>query len=997
MNFSADRFNDHAYISFKSYRELMSIKVREILLVSSPYDAFIIEEDGSLASRIINEYRGLNLSMPPRVIRTSSARQALETIRSHPIDIVITMPHLDDMDAFTLGGQIKKISPDLPVILLAHSVKGVYPFPADKDCSGIDKVYIWSGNSDLLLALIKNVEDLWNVDRDTQSANVRVLIFIEDSPVYRSSCLPLLYKLIVRQTQNLMVDGINEEHRLLKMRARPKIMLAETHEEALDLYQRYQAYLLGIISDTRFPVAGKLDGGAGISFLNRVKKENPFIPLLMMSSDPGNRQEADNIPAVFLDKNAPDMSAELNHFFLRQLGFGDFVFRLPDGSEVSRATDLKSLEKEIARVPGESLWYHARNNHFSSWIMARSEISLASEFRQVDAAVFEDAAALRQYIISGIRRLRRSRQKGVVAMFDGDHYDPDIVDFVKIGQGSLGGKGRSLAFMSGILQQYGEIHEKYPDTNIKIPKTAVVSTEGFESFVQENRLDDLATGSATDAEINRRFLQSTLPDWLRKELESFLHFVSYPLSVRSSSLLEDAYFQPYAGLYATYMIPNNHPDVKTRLVQLMTAIKLVYASAFYEGPRQFSKTTTGQVQKEAMAVILQQLAGQTFGDFFYPTFSGVIQSHNYYPFPPMKPEEGICIVALGFGKTVVEGERALRFSPRHPQLLPQFSNVDDVLKNSQKSFYALRVKDYSQKLNFDESANLQKRIVSDAPEDFPLQYLSSTYVPAEHRLRDSGFNSGPHVITFAQILKYNSFPLAGLAADIMALGRKGMGCPVEIEFSVNIDPKSKNKNDFYFLQMRPMLADEAQREVEITQQEYEKAFCRSAQALGNGKRNDICDIVYIKPDTFEAAATRQMAEEISRINETMLTQQRPYVLVGPGRWGSTDSWLGVPVRWRNVCGAGVVVELRNRQLKAEPSQGSHFFQNITSQGIHYLTITEGGEDCFDWEWLTAMPAEAETDYVRQVRLGKPLLVKVDGRTSRGVILKESKGWDSRVE
>ncbi|MBU2498677.1 MAG: phosphoenolpyruvate synthase/pyruvate phosphate dikinase, partial [Proteobacteria bacterium] len=677
------------YGRFKAFHELMAVKIREILLVSSPYDAFIMEEDGSLASRIINEYSGLNLSQPPRVTRTSSAYAALEWLNEKKYDMVICTPHLDDMDAYSLGLEIKRLKPDLPVILLAHSLRGISPPSENWDCSGIDKTFIWSGNSDLLLALVKNAEDGLNIDFDTKKAKVRVLILVEDSPLYYSSFLPLIYKEVVKQTQAVLEVGLNEEHRLLTMRARPKILLAENYEEALELYHKYHAYLFGIISDVRIPRRQSLDGEAGVLLLSQIRKEIPDLPLLLMSSESKNREKADKIPAVFLDKNSPRLLGELHDFFMNHLGFGNFVFRLPDGTEVDRASNIKELEEKVSRIPDESLWYHAKHNHFSNWLMARSEITLASTFREVQASEFCDAQELRHYIFSHLHTLRKWRQKGMVAQFKASQFDPDVSDFVKIGQGSLGGKARGLAFMSALIQEDPKILEAHPDINIEIPRTLVICTDGFESFVTQNRLEHYAKQDYTDDEVADGFLKAEMPGWLTKDLEAYLSQVGYPLSVRSSSLLEDAQFQPYAGLYRTYMIPNNHPDLSVRLKQLFKAIKLVYASTYGEGAKAFSKSVANQPHLEAMAVIIQQLTGGSYGDFFYPALSGVAQSHNFYPVSPMKAEEGIAYIALGLGKTVVEGERALRFSPKYPQILPQFSTVDDILTNAQRFFYAL--------------------------------------------------------------------------------------------------------------------------------------------------------------------------------------------------------------------------------------------------------------------------------------------------------------------
>jgi hypothetical protein len=876
----------------------------------------------------------------------------------------------------------------MPVSLLAHNPRGIYPLPENKNTEGIDKTFIWSGNSDLLLAMVKNAEDHLNVDHDTQEAMVRVLILVEDSPVYYSSFLPLIYKEIVRQTQAVLMTGLNEEHRLITMRARPKILLATTYEEAMGLYQKYRSFLFGIISDARLPKDNKLHDDAGFLLLSQIKREIPDVPLLLLSSDPKNKEKADRIPAVFLDKNSPQLLSEIHDFFMAHLGFGDFVFRLPDGTEIDRASDLRSLETKLSKIPDESLCYHAERNHFSSWIMARSEISLASKFREVKASEFCNAGEMRQYIISNIRSLRRLRQKGVVARFKADNFDPYIMDFLKIGEGSLGGKARGLAFMAAVLEQNQELNEKYPEIRIRIPKTLVICTDGFESFVTLNNLERFAGEGFTDEEVTEAFLKGEMPEWLIKDLEAFVAQVRIPLSVRSSSLLEDAQFQPYAGLYQTYMIPNNHPDPAVRLRHIVTAVKLVYASTYYEGPKAFSKSTSNQPQAEAMAVIIQLLSGNEYGDYFYPAISGVAQSHNFYPVAHMKPEEGIAHIALGLGKTVVEGEKTLRFSPKYPKIMPQFSSVSDILTNAQRFFYALRIRNYSEDPAAWKDSNLERREIDDAENEFPVQILASTYVPEEDRIRDTGYMPGPKILTFAQVLKYDLFPLPQLLSDLLLLGRRGMGCPIEIEFSVNLSPDKTRRNDFNFLQIRPMVADEERFQVEIKSDEFERAFCRSGQALGNGKNDKIADIVYVKPDDFETKATVQIAEEIGQLNAGLLKEKRPYLLIGPGRWGSADRWLGIPVQWRHISGVGAIVELRTEKLKADPSQGSHFFQNITSLGIHYVTVTEGdgSEDRLDWRWLESLHTVQETTFLKHVRLEKALTLKIDGRKSQCVII-----------
>ncbi len=981
-----DRDPREFYSDFKTYHELMPHKVREILLVSSPYDAYILEEDGSLAARIIHEYSGLNLSHPPRVTRTASAEKAVDLVARKAFDLVLTMPYLEEMDACRLGRRIKRRRPDLPVILLAHSIRSVAPLPEDGYCDGIDKVFIWTGNSDLLMALVKNVEDRLNVDADTRAAQVRVLILVEDSPAYYSSFLPLIYKEIVRQTQVVLGSGLNEEHRLLKMRARPKILHARSYEEALALYRQFRSYIFGVIADTRLPREGRLDSGAGVKLLTRFREEFSDLPLLLLGTDPAQRERAEQIPAVFLNKNAPELLDEIHAYFLDHLGFGDFVTRLPDGTEVGRASDLRTLEHLVAEIPEASLCYHAERNHFSNWLMGRSEIGLASAFRAVQAKDFADPGEMRRYIVSSIHALRIWRQKGVVAQFKDSTFDAEVMDFVKIGRGSLGGKARGLAYMSTLLHQNTWLHEKYPGITIRIPRSLVIATEHFEAFIQHNDLARRIRKAQDDDAIATLFQEAELPGPLRENLAVFLAQVRTPLAVRSSSLLEDAQHQPYAGLYDTFMIPNSHPDSVVRQERLEAAVKSVYASTFFVGPRAFSRASVGQPHEDAMAVIIQELAGRRQGDYFYPAFSGVAQSHNYYPIGKMTPDDGIAQVALGMGKTVVDGERALRFAPPYPDVLPQFASVDDILRNAQQTFYALEIKEIPDAPRFDAGANLAKREVADAEDELPVRQLAGTYIVDEHRVRDSGFLQGPKVLTFAGVLKYDLFPLPGLLVDILQLGRRGMGGAIEIEFAVNLDPGAPGRGEFCLLQMRPMVMADQRREVDISPLDVDTALCYATHCLGNGESRVMRDIVYVKPEDFDHAATPRMAEEIGRINAALTKDQAPYLLVGPGRWGSNDRWLGIPVKWHHISGVHAIVELRNDQLSAEPSQGSHFFQNITSMGIAYLTVVENGEDRFAWGLLEGLQVAAETEFIRHVRLPRPLALKIDGRQSQGVVI-----------
>jgi hypothetical protein len=895
------------------------------------------------------------------------------------------MPQVDETDAYVLGRQIKSKFPDLPVFLMIQNTNRHLLDRKYADRHSIDRLYVWYGDSDLLLALIKNLEDRMNVAYDTQRARVRVIVIVEDSAIYYSSLLPLLYKEIVTQTQAVMEESLNDEHRILRMRARPKIRVAQNYEEAVDLYQRYKPYLLSIFSDIRFPKNGKMDDAAGFKLLSMIRKENPDLPLLNFSSEESNRDRAQKIPAVFLNKNSSTLHSEIRSFFMQYLGFGDFVFRLPDGQEIGRASNLREMEKILPGIPDESVFYHATHNHFSSWLMARSEIMLASKLKPVKISDFQSIGEAKQYLVSIIRERRVGRQKGIITEFDSQRFDPDA-DFIKIGKGSLGCKARGLAFMATRLKHSPQFLEKFNDVNIAVPKTLVISTEGFDSFISKNSLEDVATGDFKDEKVIRLFKAAQVPGLLRHNLEQYLTHAGFPLAVRSSSLLEDAQFQPFAGIYRTYMIPNNHPDLLERVKQLILAIKLVYASTYCENARAYVKNTFHRTEDEKMGIIIQQLTGKIYGDYFYPAISGIAQSYNYYPISYMKPEDGLAHVALGLGKIVVEGGVALRFSPKYPQFLPQFSTVDDILQNSQRFFYALKMAGFPNDLDSNEEATLEKLNIDETINDAPVRHLCSTYSAQDHRIRDGIQASGYPVCTFANVLKYQSLPLAGILSAILTIGRQGMGCPVEIEFAVDMPFDADEKPSFQLLQIRPMAVSQYNLEVEIGDEDISKAFCYSTMALGNGQFQEIEDIIFVNPDTFDAARTMEIASEIGNINKEMIPRKRKYLLIGPGRWGSADRWLGIPVRWTDISGVGAIVETTIEGLKADPSQGSHFFHNITSLGISYLNTSEGGKDFIDWKWLRSLPAKNETRYLKHVILKKPLTIKIDGKKSEAVII-----------
>ena len=981
-----DIFDDDSLRSldtrFSTYHELMAAKVLEILLVANPYDAYILEEDGSLAAKIIHEYSGLNLSRPPRLTQVAGSAEALAAIGSKRFDLVIVMPNFTGMSPHALGAAVKAHDHRTPVVLLSHGDPVQAETPAED--RSVDQTLIWSGDSDLLLALVKNAEDRLNVEADTRRAGVRVLILVEDSPHYRSFFLPLIYKEVVRQTQAVISDSLNDEHRLLKMRARPKILVAENYERALAIYQKFKPYVFGIMSDTRFPKCGRIAAGAGIELLRTVKAEIPHLPLLLMSSEPENHATAEALGVRFVDKNNPRLTDEIRGFFLDHLGFGDFVFRSADGVEIGRATSFSELESLLPNVPDEPIYYHACRNRFSNWFMARSEIALASFMSRLRVEDFDNVTVLRQFLIRSIRVLRHNRQKGVVAQFNPRTYDADVMDFVKIGGGSLGGKARGLAFFSNLLQKDPSIDLRYPGIDIRVPITLVLTTEIFESFIETNGLDACGADGMDDADISRRFQAARLPDDLSGKLGAFAAKTTCPLAVRSSSLLEDAYHHPYTGLFKTFMLPNNHPSPQVRLAQLVAAVKEVFASAFYASPRTFTNSTALRARRDSMAVMIQDLSGRRVGDDFYPALSGQARSWNYYPVGPMRPEDGEVRLCFGMGAAQDEAHLSLRFCPRHPAVLPQFSTVEDILTHAQSRFFALHLTD-GDTVAAPEST-LVMRDVDAVAGDFRLRALSSTYFPEEHRLRDTAVPGGIPVLTFAAILKYGRPPLCALLSDLIEMGRKGMGCDVEFEFCLDLTPEAERADVFHLLQIRPLSATAAHADVHVDETDRVAALAVANQCLGNGVVEDVADIVYIRRDRFDPSQTPAMAAAIGRLNAQLKAQGRPFLVAGPGRWGSADRWLGIPVTWQDIDGVRAMIEIRGEQIKADASNGSHFFQHLTSRGVFYLTVTEGTDDVFDWDWLERQPPAAETPFVNHVQLAAPLVIKADGRHGQGVVI-----------
>jgi len=964
----------------------MPNRVREIMIISSPYDAFIMEEDGGLLEHVFMRVRGVSLIEPPKITVVSSFTEALDMLAQKTFDIIVSMPKIIRNDLFEFGKKAKRLYKNVPIILLAHSTKSLAQFRGNFPTGAIDRIFTWSGDRNILWTILKWWEDKINVAHDTELAMVRVLILIEDSPFYYSSLLPILYQSIVKQTQAVLDDSLNEEHRLMKLRARTKILLASSYEEAMELYTQYRPYILAIFSDTRFPKDGQLNPNAGIEFLSKVKKEYPDLSLLLLSTENSNKSRADEIAVKFQDKNSPSLHLELKRFLVDYMGFGDFIFRMPNGVEVTRAANLATLEKVLETVHRDSLAYHAKRHHFSSWLLARSEITLAATFRSILIEDYTDVDILRKELIAILENTRILRQKGIILSFRGEGFDPETT-FFKINDGSLGGKARGIAFMIKYLQENIVHFSEFKNINVAIPKTLVLSTDCFDEFMEENNFEDFSEVKYSDKLVSRLFSQAKIPKKLEADLRAYLEKVNYPIAVRSSSLLEDNKDGPFAGLYSTYMLPNNHSDINERLRQLSLAIRLVFASVFFRGPRAFSRNTLHRTEEEKMAVLVQEVVGKRYDNFYYPTISGTAQSHNFYPLNFMKAEEGIVNLSMGFGKIIVEGGQTLRFSPAYPQNIAQFSTVNDILANSQKYFYAMdmRPRDNSNDLWIDEEAYLTKRDISDAINEAPVRLLSSTFSPDDNIILDNFSPAGGAIITFASLLKQQRYQIPAFLSKLLQLGRAGLGCEIEIEFAINIPEDPLAPCDFYLLQTRPMTTLAQEFDVEISDTDIQKAFCHSTNALGIGEYIDVNNIIYIRPGVDITQASAEIVKEITELNQKMRQNGVHYLLIGPGRWGSSDPHLGIPVSWNDISNVSGIIETSPGNFKADPSQGTHFFQNITSLGITYMTVA-GISDFLQWDFLEKQEIVSTTKYLKHIRTSKNITSKINSKKNIGILL-----------
>ena len=972
------------------FHDLMQYRVQDILLVSSLYDYFILAEDGQLNERILSESLELNLRHVPGITRVSTGEEALERARAEPrFNLVITSLHVGDMDAAGLARRLKEAGVKAHVVLLAYDHRDLALFLERHDVSALDGIYLWRGDVRILLAIVKVVEDRMNLAHDTGVKGVQAIILVEDSVPFVSSFLPVLYTEVIKQSHNLAPEGINLSHKLMRLKARPKIVLCRTFEEAWELFETYRENILGIISDIEFPLGGMLTPLAGVELARRVREEQPEIPFMLQSSRLENAALAKEVGATFHLKGSPVLLQQLRHFMIENFGFGDFLFRLPDGTEVGRAHDLKTLEEMLHTVPAACLAYHGERNHFSTWLKARTEFALAHSLRPRTVAEFGGLENLRLELIQAIQKYRAQRGRRIVADFDRATFDGSS-GFWRLGGGSLGGKARGLAFVNVLLDDDG-VRGRFRNVNIGVPSTVVLASDVFDQFLDENGLRDFAIETDDDAAIRRRFHAAAFPEETARDLDAFLRAAPYPLAVRSSSLLEDSQYQPFAGVYDTYMLPNNHGSQAIRFSQLLAAIKRVYASAFSHRAKAYLDATPYRLEEEKMAVVLQRIVGASHGNRFYPALSGVARSHNFYPSPPVRTEDGIAAVALGFGESVVDGEACVRFCPKYPRHLVQFSSVEDIRQNSQREFFALDLHD-SQTRPALHDFLLERHGLETAEEDGTLAQVGSTYSPENEAVYDGISRPGIRLVTFAPILKHETFPLAEILATLLRMATRGTGVPVEIEFAVDLLSPESAPKEFGFLQLRPLALSRELTELQIGEVDREDLVCQSASVLGNGRIDDVRDLVVVDYDRFDRTRSHVAADEVAAFNAHLSRQGIPYVLIGVGRWGSADPFLGIPVTWDQISGARVIVEAGFKDFRVTPSQGTHFFQNLTANNTGYFTVNpELGDGFIDWDWLSAQPVASGKSCVRRLTLERPVLIKMNGRRNEGIILKPDSG------
>ena len=983
-----------------TFVNLMTRRIFNVLIVANPYDAFMLEDDGRVEEKIYNEYMGLGLRYPPTFTQVSTIAEAEKFLATTKVDLVICMPGNADNDAFTVARAIKGEFPDIPCVVLTPFSHGITRRIENEDLSMFDYVFCWLGNTNLIMSIIKLMEDKMNLDRDIKEAGVQMILLVEDSIRFYSSILPNLYNYILQQSQNFATEALNRHAATLRMRGRPKVVLARTYDEAMEAWEKYKDNCLGVISDVRFPLhpsrqsqivgAGASgvpkDSEAGFKLFEAIRRDNEFVPLIMESAETRNRDRAQLQNYHYVDKNSKMLSVELRHLMEEHMGFGDFIFRDPKShEEILRVRTLKELQDNIFTIPRDSMLYHISRNHMSRWLCARAIFPVSNFLKHVTWHKLQDVDAHRQIIFDAIVQYRYMKNIGIVAVFDRGKFDR-YAHFARIGDGSLGGKGRGLAFLDHIIKVHPEFNQLSGMT-VQIPKTLVLCTDVFDQFMEQNDLYEIALSDTPDEEILHRFLEGQLPDSYIEDFFTFFEATHSPIAIRSSSLLEDSHYQPFAGIYSTYMIPQLD-DKEEMLKMLAAAIKSVYASVFFRDSKAYMTATSNVIDQEKMAVILQEVVGNNYDGRFYPNLSGVLRSLNFYPIGNEKAEEGIASLALGLGKYIVEGGQTLRVSPFHPEKVLQTSELHIALRDTQNTFYALDMNHVGTDFQVDDGFNMLHLKVKDAVKDGSLNFIASTYNADDQLIRDGLYEGGRKLITFNGLLRQGIIPFPQVLQMAMKFASEAMRRPVEIEFACNIN--ADRTADFYLLQIRPIVDSKQELLEDITAVTDEECLIRSHNSLGHGTSEEITDVLYVKyDDTFSAADNVKIAEEIGRINQKFVDEGRNYVLIGPGRWGSSDSWLGVPVKWPDISAARIIVEVALKNYRVDPSQGTHFFQNMTSFGVGYFTVDtnlpgEGG--IIHKEMLDVMPAVEETAWVRHVRFDRPLRILMDGMKQEGVVM-----------
>ncbi|MFP4470261.1 MAG: PEP/pyruvate-binding domain-containing protein [Bacteroidota bacterium] len=968
-----------------SFNTLMKKRIYHVLLIASKYDAFILEDDGRIDEQIFNEYVSLNLRYPPQFIQANSREEAYQILEEENIDLIIFM-----LSAFEEGifVEIKDTYPNIPVVLLTPFSRELSLKLDSGKLKELDYVFSWLGNADILLAIIKLIEDKMNVDHDVTQVGVQVIILVEDSIRFYSSYLPNIYKIIFKQSKTFMTEGLNEHQKMLRMRGRPKILLATSFEEAEAFFHKYKNNLLGVITDMSYKRNGILDKQAGLKFSEIVKKEDKYMPVLLQSSDQGVKEIAKRIRVGFINKNSKTLSLQLRNFITQYFAFGDFVFVNPEtNEEVMRAADLKSLQEILFDIPDDSFLYHISRHHISKWLRARALFPLADLFKQFQPEDFEDLDEVRRYLYDAIAKFRMYKGRGVIAEFHRDQFD-EYLTFTRIGEGSIGGKARGLAFLDSLIKR-NHLIDYYDNIFITIPRTVVLGTDVFDEFMEENRLYDIALSNRSDREILEAFVAARLPFRIHEDLYTFISVTRNPIAIRSSSLLEDSHYQPFAGIYSTYMIPNIPDDERLMIEKLSVAIKSVYASAFYKDSKAYMTATLNVIDEEKMGIVLQEVCGKKYGQRFYPTISGVARSVNFYPIEPEQPEDGIANVAFGLGKYIVDGGNTLRFSPRYPKKLLQMASPNMALTETQRVFYALDLNADSFQPCTDDSINLLKLRVKEAEQDADsLKWVASTYDYQSNILRDGMNYSGKRLVTFSNILKHEVFPLADILRNVLEIGQREMNKGIEIEFAVDLNVAKGQPVVFNLLQIRPIVDSNETIDEDLSGIPLDQTIITAQNALGNGIVKNIRDFVFVKPESFDASKTTEIAEEIGEINERFLAEHTNYVLVGPGRWGSTDPWLGIPVKWPQISAARLIVESGLKNYRIDPSQGTHFFQNLTSFRVGYFTINPFINDgYYDLDYLNRFEPYYEDEFVKHIRFEHPVVIKIDGKKKIGVVMK----------